>query len=88
VIQNRKGHSVTVATVSAKGQIILPVEARRALGIKPYGRVVIEVLPDCIRVAPAPAFFELRGFLGKALPPEQERRRMRASSSRRSGARS
>jgi AbrB family looped-hinge helix DNA binding protein len=79
---------VTVATVSAKGQITLPVEARRALGIKPHDRVVIEILPDGIRVAPAPDFFELRGFLGKALPPEQERRRMRVAASRRSGARS
>ena len=79
---------MTVATVSAKGQITLPAEARRALGIKPHDRVVIEVLPDGIRIAPAPDFFELRGFLGKALPVDQERRRMKAAAARRSGARS
>ena len=79
---------MTVATVSAKGQITLPAAARRALGIKPHDRVVIELMPDGIRVAPAPDFFELRGFLGKALPPEQERRRMKAAASRRSGPRS
>jgi len=65
-----------IATVSSKGQITLPAESRRALGIKPHDRVQIELDGDNILVRRAPDFFELKGFLGKALPPDQERKRM------------
>jgi len=70
------------ATVSAKGQITLPVSSRRALGIKPHDRVTIEVRRDEIVVKPVPDFFELRGFLGKGGTPEEEREAMLKAVSR------
>ena len=64
------------ATVSAKGQITLPANARRAVGIKPRDRVLIEINGDSIVVRPAPDFFALKGFLGKGLSPEEEQEAM------------
>ena len=64
------------ATVSAKGQITLPAKTRRAVGIKPRDRVVIEVDGGSIRVRPVRDFFELEGFLGSAFPREEERAAM------------
>ena len=66
-----------VSTISTKGQITLPISFRRKLGIKPHGRVVIELEDRGILVKPAPDFFELEGFLGKALPRKVEDRLMR-----------
>ena len=63
-----------IATVSSKGQITLPAEARRKLGIKPHDRVFIRVSGKVIVVEPVGDFFELEGFLGKAASPAQERK--------------
>lgn len=68
---------MTIATVSSKGQITLPSEARKALGIRPHDRVVIEVRDNVILIKTPPDFFELEGFLGQALSPEEEGERMR-----------
>ena len=65
-----------VVTVSSKGQITLPASSRRALGIKARGRVLIELSDDAIVVRPVPDLFELKGFLGKGVPAEEERGRM------------
>ena len=62
--------------VSSKGQITLPAESRRAVGIQPHDRVIIRVSGNRIVVEPARDLFELKGFLGKALPAGQERRGM------------
>ena len=67
---------MSIANVSSKGQITIPVDARRALGIKPNGRVIVEVGEDALVIRPAPDFFALKGFLGRSLPPEEARRRM------------
>jgi AbrB family looped-hinge helix DNA binding protein len=34
------------AAVTSKGQITIPVEVRRAMGLKPQDRVVFTVMPD------------------------------------------
>lgn len=34
------------AAVTSKGQITIPVDVRRAMGLKPRDRVVFTVLPD------------------------------------------
>ncbi|MBM4030834.1 MAG: AbrB/MazE/SpoVT family DNA-binding domain-containing protein [Planctomycetes bacterium] len=65
-----------VATVSSKGQVTLPAECRRATGIKLKSRVFIEADEGGIRITPAPGILSLKGFAGKALPPEEEERRM------------
>jgi AbrB family looped-hinge helix DNA binding protein len=67
---------MTISTLSTKGQITLPIAFRRKLGIKPHDRVVIELEEKVILVKPAPDFFKLKGFLGKALPRKLEQRLM------------
>jgi AbrB family looped-hinge helix DNA binding protein len=62
--------------VSSKGQITLPVDCRRALGIEPHDSVLIETQDDRIVVRPVPNLLDLEGFLGKGLGPEEEKRRM------------
>ena len=70
---------MTVSTISSKGQITLPASLRRRLGMKPRDRVLIELADKAIVVKPAQDVFALEGFLGKALPGEEERRRARKS---------
>ena len=66
-----------VSTVSARGQITLPAQMRRKLGIKPNDRLTIEVWEDSIVITRAPNLSDLKGFLGKAVPETQEREHMR-----------
>lgn len=72
-----------VSTVSSKGQITLPVRFRRKLGIRPNDRVVIEATEEGLLVRKAADLFELEGFLGKALPGDEERKRMKGAIARR-----
>ena len=65
---------MSIARVSSKGQITLPVEARKAAGIKPGDRVRIEFVDARIVVDPVGDFLELKGFLGKALSRSEERK--------------
>jgi len=46
---------MSVVLVSTKGQVVLPVAVRRALGLKPGMRVNIWVDGKGARIAPAPA---------------------------------
>ena len=41
--------------ISTKGQIVLPIAVRRALGLKPGMRVSVSVEGKSARLAPAPA---------------------------------
>ncbi len=74
---------MSIATVSSKGQITLPVRARQKLGIRVHDRVEIEVRGDAILVRSLPDFFALEGFLGPAKAPETERRAMERGASER-----
>lgn len=65
-----------LSTVSSKGQITLPAEARRKTGIRPKDRVLIDVAGDSILIRRAPDFAAFSGFLGKGKSAEQERRAM------------
>jgi AbrB family looped-hinge helix DNA binding protein len=65
-----------ISTISTKGQITLPARLRKQLGMKPRDRVAIDVIEDAIVIKRAVSFFELRGFLGKSLPPDEARKRM------------
>jgi AbrB family looped-hinge helix DNA binding protein len=65
-----------VSTVSSKGQITLPAALRRRLRIEPHDRVTVEIGDDEIVVKRAPDLFSFKGFLGKGLPPAEEKRRM------------
>jgi antitoxin PrlF len=46
---------MSAVLVSTKGQIVLPVEVRKALGLKPGMRVNVEVDGKGARITPAPA---------------------------------
>ncbi len=59
--------------VSSKGQVTLPVECRRALGVRPHDRVAIQLEEDRIVIRPVPDFIELEGFLGPRLSEAEER---------------
>ncbi len=72
-----------VSTISTKGQITLPARMRKQLGIRPRDRVAIDVVKDAIVIKRAVNIFELRGFLGRALPAREERRRMQKALARR-----
>jgi len=39
-----------VVTVSSKGQVVLPSEARRRLGLNPGARLLVDERPDGIRL--------------------------------------
>jgi AbrB family looped-hinge helix DNA binding protein len=67
---------MSVATISEKGQITLPAKIRAQLGVKAHDRVVVEFEKQSIVIKKSPDFFALKGFLGKGLSPEEERRRM------------
>lgn len=70
---------MAISTISAKGQVTLPVRMRRQLKLKPNDPVTIENLGDAIVIRRATDFFELRGFLGRSRPTEVERKKMLAA---------
>jgi len=71
-----KETTMSISIISTKGQITLPFGARKKLGLKPGDRVAVEVTDDTIVIRRAKNIFDFEGFLGKAMPPEEERRRM------------
>ena len=73
---------MATSTISSKGQVTLPARMRRQLGLRPNDPVTIETVVDAIVIKRAADFFELKGFLGKALSPELEANRMHAAVSR------
>ncbi|MDR7427857.1 MAG: AbrB/MazE/SpoVT family DNA-binding domain-containing protein [Armatimonadota bacterium] len=46
---------MTLASLSVKGQLVIPKKIRKALGLRPGMRLVMEVEGDRIVVRPAPA---------------------------------
>jgi AbrB family looped-hinge helix DNA binding protein len=58
---------MTESAVSSKGQITIPVEVRRAMGLQPRDRVVFTVMPDGTTVmrAKTRALHELAGALAR-----------------------
>ena len=63
---------MTIATISSKGQITLPADARRAIGVGAGDRVVVRVVYGAIVVERAVDFLSIRGVLGAALPRDVE----------------
>lgn len=67
---------MTIATISSKGQITVPSSLREKLGIKAHDRLMVKSVGNTIVIERVPNLLELKGFLGKALPPDEERRFM------------
>lgn len=55
-----------LGSVSPKGQVTLPVEVRRQLGLKPKDKVVFELLDGEVKIAPAR--FTLESLVGSVAP--------------------
>jgi AbrB family looped-hinge helix DNA binding protein len=64
---------MTIATISEKGQITLPVAARRAVGMNTRDHVIVEVHGDGILIRPTRDLMAYKGFLGKTSPIRAER---------------
>ena len=68
------------ATLSSKNQIVIPKEAREALGIKPGDKLIVVVHGQTLTVLPKPKSYAkaLRG-LAKGLYPSDYLEKERAS---------
>jgi AbrB family looped-hinge helix DNA binding protein len=47
-----------ISTVTSKGQVTVPVEVRRILGLKPQDKLVFRIVGDKVEVGPLPMTFE------------------------------
>jgi AbrB family looped-hinge helix DNA binding protein len=68
------------ATISSKNQIVIPLEARKALGLKPGDKVLFTVLGNRVLIMEKPKSFRtaLRG-LGRGLYPPDYLKKERES---------
>jgi antitoxin PrlF len=69
---------MAVATISSKGQITLPAEARRAIGVSAGDRVHVRIVDGAIVIEPVRDFLSLRGLAGRALPSDVEEAAMQS----------
>jgi AbrB family looped-hinge helix DNA binding protein len=75
---------MTFATLSSKSQLTVPAQARRALGLHPGSRVLIETLGDRIIIRTPGDLLSFAGMLGKAKSRAVEQKAMEGESSKRS----
>jgi AbrB family looped-hinge helix DNA binding protein len=64
---------MAIATISSKGQITVPSNLRKKLGIKAHDRLMIESSGNAIVISRIPNLLELKGCFGKAFSEEEER---------------
>jgi antitoxin PrlF len=64
------------ATLSSKNQIVIPREAREALGVKAGDKLLVVVRGKTVIILPKPDNFEkaIRGLAGGAYPPDYLRK--------------
>ncbi len=67
---------MSVSTISSKGQITLPADIRKKLGMKPHDRVFVESTDEAIIIRSAKNLFDLKGFAGPAKSPDEEQKKM------------
>jgi AbrB family looped-hinge helix DNA binding protein len=67
---------MTIITLSSKGQITLPAETRRRMGLKAKDRLLVREEDGRIIITKPLDFFSLRGIAGKAKSLEEEREGM------------
>jgi len=58
----------SIATVTSKGQVTLPVTVRRALSIEPGDKLSFTIDSDRVVIQPVPDFLSLAGSID--IPPE------------------
>ena len=67
---------MTTVTVSPKYQIVIPSEARAALGVKPGQKIEVIVFDGRIELIPVPKLEDARGWLrgiDTSVPREDDR---------------
>jgi AbrB family looped-hinge helix DNA binding protein len=74
---------MTFATLSSKGQLTVPAEARRALGLHPGSRMLIETKGDRIIIRTPGNLLALGGVLGKAKSRAVEQKAMAGEATKR-----
>jgi AbrB family looped-hinge helix DNA binding protein len=47
-----------ISTITSKGQVTVPIEIRRALGLKPQDKVIFRVVQGKVEVEPLPMTLE------------------------------
>lgn len=47
-----------ISTITSKGQVTVPVEIRRALGLKPQDKIIFRVVQGKVEVEPLPMTLE------------------------------
>jgi len=62
---------MTEVTLSAKNQIVIPREARKALGVKPGDKILVVVRGETVIVLQKPKSYHaaVRGLARRACPP-------------------
>ena len=72
------------AKVSRKGQITLPIAARRALGIKPRDKITLEIRDKELVIRKYPRFLDLKGSVKgvRRYSLEEEKQAMMAVAAR------
>jgi len=74
---------MSIATVSSKGQLTLPSQHRRKLGIMPGSKVEVSVRGDELVLRPVPSLSELQGvFRGEARRKGGDWEKVRAETER------
>lgn len=72
------GNKVFLGTLTSKGQITLPAEARKALGLNPQDKVVFRLVDGKLELSPLPMTFEqLRGSVPALATPLDDDELMR-----------
>lgn len=65
-------------TMSSKGQVTVPAEARKALGIEPQDRFIFRLVDGKLEITPLPmTFAQLRGSIPALATPLDDEEMMR-----------
>lgn len=59
---------IYTATVTQKGQVTIPVDIRKMLGVKPYQKVAFRKVANTVIVCLAPDFLSLKGSVKAKRP--------------------
>lgn len=63
---------IYTATLTQKGQVTIPVNIRKMLGLKPYKKVAFKKIADTVILIPAYDFLSLKGSI-KAKKPYSDK---------------
>ena len=68
-----------ISTVTSKGQVTVPIEIRRVLGLKPQDKIVFRMVGDKVEVGPLPMTLEEAYGSVKSLNTPEDFAKIRAT---------